>query len=538
MDFNFDFMEEDFFAVPKKEEKKERKPEKKAETGRKKGKTAQDKDFNVRLPVTVYARDFRKTVEGSGTRKISEILDELIQEGYDHLRITEISAAYADAQNAVYICDEKALPEEPDVSAGFSEEETAVTVAAGMMKSVFEAADFAGKSPDEISAEDVAQRFAAVHPLYEGCRLVYDAGSSLAYPKGRNVSDTDEVSLPAKCIVNGEEVTIGKEEEIKKASDLKKRWMKKDVPVEIKLQKFDSVYFISYGCGKAKEYKRSERAAARKLQKVQKRYQLPLSLYIVTWGMTYELVPEMFEGKAKVTMEEIKKVMGTQEKIFQDDSRKIDSLYDEERNLLSIMFVSGKKGADGIWKLIRSEEELEKVRAMDSYLGIYCERKDSFKMYALPHGNFFAYFGKEKECCEVVKVEFEKKFPRMPRSVLNGIIAYFRRDLSAEAIVKILFNRTTKEFITMSAKEKGGRTGISYEFEGSLLKLPDMIQIMEIHSHNTMPAYFSSTDDADESGYPGIFGVIGCLGQRVPEMRFRAGADGVFREYPVSYFFE
>lgn len=63
-----------------------------------------------------------------------------------------------------------------------------------------------------------------------------------------------------------------------------------------------------------------------------------------------------------------------------------------------------------------------------------------------------------------------------------------------------------KQIVTKIRIEKelnpayGGRNSLRY------------LKILEIHSHNTMGAYFSTTDDADEQQF-GLYGVVGRLDQ-------------------------
>ena len=61
--------------------------------------------------------------------------------------------------------------------------------------------------------------------------------------------------------------------------------------------------------------------------------------------MTYELSKDNFDGKEKVTKDEITKAMALREPLFGDADRKVEYLYNEGKNLMSCMFVSGKKGA-------------------------------------------------------------------------------------------------------------------------------------------------------------------------------------------------
>jgi PRTRC genetic system protein A len=60
--------------------------------------------------------------------------------------------------------------------------------------------------------------------------------------------------------------------------------------------------------------------------------------------------------------------------------------------------------------------------------------------------------------------------------------------------------------------------------------------LIEVHSHHTMRAFFSSTDDKDEQGFR-IYGVIGCVDNQrdhPTEMRLRVGIYGHFWELPAS----
>ena len=51
--------------------------------------------------------------------------------------------------------------------------------------------------------------------------------------------------------------------------------------------------------------------------------------------------------------------------------------------------------------------------------------------------------------------------------------------------------------------------------------------ILEIHSHGSMRAFFSGTDDRDEQGFH-LYGVIGRVDTYLPESLFRVGVYGYF----------
>ena len=54
---------------------------------------------------------------------------------------------------------------------------------------------------------------------------------------------------------------------------------------------------------------------------------------------------------------------------------------------------------------------------------------------------------------------------------------------------------------------------------------PTAATVLELHSHHSMPAFFSRTDDADEQGLR-LYGVVGRLDEARPEVALRIGAYG------------
>lgn len=94
---------------------------------------------------------------------------------------------------------------------------------------------------------------------------------------------------------------------------------------------------------------------------------------------------------------------------------------------------------------------------------------------------------------------------------------------------------------------------IDYSHNGWVLVMPDQYAteesviatatgagreaIIELHSHHSMRAEFSETDNVDESQGFRIYAVIGTIFDR-PTIRARVGLFGHFFEYPASEFFE
>lgn len=562
---DIDFFGDDFFEVSKKkstkaagdskvksEEKKAEKKEKAAGKGKKasagKGNKGGNFDCDVTLPVQIYARGFQHVYTGNGKLKMSQIADKLVEDGFNQLLIKSMGLVYLEKADIVYVIDGMIAASDDDTLVDLSEGKS-ITVVDGQLKAEFSLADFEGKDEDEVSLKDVAEKFGCINYNYAGCRLFYDEEAALAYPIMTKIVGTQKLPDSLTVIKNGYQEQYEEDCENDFSGFLKRVCGE---GIESYISKSDNAYFVGYSHGKHKYYsKNAGIVTSRNTKKAEKKYPLPLDLYIITWNMHYELTSDMFDGAEKVTTEQITKVMATKQRMFADSERKIDYFYNTETGMMSCMFISGKKGAvygteefqtekhTGPWKLIRSEAELLACKAKEQYLGLYCEGNEHFKLVALPHGNFLGFFGKELECCDVKKVAFERKLPKIDRSILDHIIAYFRTDLSVEMMVKVMYNKHTEEFMVVAADGEKTKHGINYDFyeKIELLGRQGLISVMEIHSHNTMPARFSPVDDEDEQ-YPGVFGVIGHLHLPTPSMKFRCGLDGVFSEIRVSELFE
>ncbi len=127
--------------------------------------------------------------------------------------------------------------------------------------------------------------------------------------------------------------------------------------------------------------------------------------------------------------------------------------------------------------------------------------------------------------------------PPIPNGFLTAIENYFRQDLNKEAIVNVTYNRLLKRFFLRYPTEeetKREKNYIIYNFKNWLSKEESIV--LQIHSHNTMPAFFSSTDDKDEY-LPGLYGVMGNLDTDHPSMAFRFSGMGLEKLLTVGEIF-
>lgn len=129
--------------------------------------------------------------------------------------------------------------------------------------------------------------------------------------------------------------------------------------------------------------------------------------------------------------------------------------------------------------------------------------------------------------------------PKIPYNHLLATISFFRRVMkeyqNAEAMVQFYFDEAANKYIMYCPEQEV--SGTSIKFKRSQDMDDNYLLVMDIHSHNTMGAYFSTIDDKDEKETR-IFGVIGKLNNNTPEMKFRISASGAFKEIDIFDIFE
>lgn len=115
---------------------------------------------------------------------------------------------------------------------------------------------------------------------------------------------------------------------------------------------------------------------------------------------------------------------------------------------------------------------------------------------------------------------------QIPGEILGEVVNYFAEDLSKESIVQI-WEEDGRYKVVKPAYAEATKARVDYSFSLTTKGR----YVMTIHSHNTMAAYFSNVDDADELDIPGLYGVIGRIKQVGDDIhyesafRYTLGAD-------------
>ena len=137
-----------------------------------------------------------------------------------------------------------------------------------------------------------------------------------------------------------------------------------------------------------------------------------------------------------------------------------------------------------------------------------------------------------------VRAGFIPALPKIPYEMLAQIISFFRsyvtNEEALEAMVYVYWSNAEHAYFAYAPKQ----TVTSDSIHTTLPDLEDdFTLVMEIHSHNTMEAFFSPTDNADEKATR-LYTVIGRLDKLFPDLKTRASVGGKFIEVSPAEVFE
>lgn len=149
---------------------------------------------------------------------------------------------------------------------------------------------------------------------------------------------------------------------------------------------------------------------------------------------------------------------------------------------------------DGIW-----EVRLNQV-------GIFCVKRCDAKFPGFPKETNVPFY--------------VPRHGRIPYSLLQEIVFFFKKicdDSKDEVYMQIFWDPEEKQYYNYCPIQEVSGASVDYKRDPELES--NHVLVLEIHSHNTMGAYFSSVDDNDEKG-DRFYGVVGELNRVKPAMKF------------------
>lgn len=138
-----------------------------------------------------------------------------------------------------------------------------------------------------------------------------------------------------------------------------------------------------------------------------------------------------------------------------------------------------------------------------------------------------------------IPMGFQFSLPKIPGEMLSKALTFFRdycgNGIELEAMIIFLYNPVREEYVLDCPFQEVSKESVNYK--RTYYEEHGFIEVLQLHSHNSMDAYFSKTDNNDEKSFL-IYGVVGRLNQELPELKIRAGVNGYFYDLPAEYIFE
>ena len=248
----------------------------------------------------------------------------------------------------------------------------------------------------------------------------------------------------------------------------------------------------------------------------------------VSWTVTYGKVTKNISNPGSDKVYDIKAEI-EKSKAFLDGIKKAKT--DADKNpecIVKPRIIAQSKGEMDIPSYKGYSISLEEARKSNKTI-VLLPSKDGriFQMRKTEVGNFIAP-AKEMPEFEAVVPKFEMALPKIPMHILMFILNFFKEmsdRFQYEALVHILYDTKHHKYTMRVPKQELSHVSVDCVLEE---EYPDyLIHVMDIHSHNVMPARFSATDDNDEKSTR-LYAVVGRLNRVFPEISVRAGCAGEF----------
>ena len=544
------------------EEQKPKKEKKKKETVNKNTKATKstpELQRKIKLPCKVIAGSFSCVIEGDEEVTLEALIDKIKETGFDEIRLADVRAIYCPKEYAgtVYVVSKISIPLGDDTLLDL---ENDLKFVYGEQKLNFSKEDFS--DTEEPTVLELKEKIYEAFPEFKGMDVFYDISTNLATimaDKQPALKDGDIISFPLNVNVCGERRMVMEE-------DLDGTTVKDVVAYLTGEFSHPDVTCMLVGnaecyllCLHAKGVSVSSAAKTSKNKKAKKKepkYPSNAIVYIVINGYHEQLKSENFEGKEKITKQDLIDYFKGKFAIFSSAEKtgNMKLYYDELQNRLSITFEPGTRGSaygsrryDRSWDYEEREHYVSTEDGHDPMEDVIflkeefnnvltnpmsvCFNKEILANSILPYGgckifanNVAAYiYRNEKGANHLEKVSY--KLPSIPRRVYDAIITYFKGELPNEAIIQVIYDHRHNNFI-LQRPEHVDATPVSVTSTFPVWSNPYLSLVATIHSHANMEPFFSPTDDSAEMDQIGIFGVIGRLGSDNPQMLLRAVYEG------------
>lgn len=353
----------------------------------------------------------------------------------------------------------------------------------------------------KISIEEIRGLWVKEHPEYQGCKFMYDEKQKILVPYMEATAAIGKTyNLP---------ITVG-------YLDIKETYTEDDLEdEELTEDVFRQLYSKNHpefvGCSFA--YVESENLLFPivKEEKENDNKNISLPVEVRAGGFRIIVSPEDVNGKGEASLEEIRKVL---EGEYPEYSKERTEMTYDKRHFVVPILKSSRKGM----QIISERKDYKHDIVTD-------ENKCQWRVESRPFGVF------KRNLTDEGSVEFELTAPKIPWAIVEKSIELFRKNPTYEFAVQIFYDVEEKTYSIYVPEQECGRAQVVFHrnFEMEEKK----VLVMDIHSHASFHAFFSSTDNEDEKGIR-LYMVIGNLDQPKCSFKIRAGMAGTFGDMALA----
>ncbi|MBQ7152544.1 MAG: hypothetical protein IJR83_01230 [Clostridia bacterium] len=155
-----------------------------------------------------------------------------------------------------------------------------------------------------------------------------------------------------------------------------------------------------------------------------------------------------------------------------------------------------------------------------------------YEMRKTEMGEFIAPKNKVADFTSI-RAGFTPALPLIPQELMGQIISFFRCFMNEraeyEALVYVYWDRQEEAFVVFVPKQIATKASVHTTTTNNMLPEDRYLLYADVHSHNSMPAKFSSIDDSDEKATR-LYVVIGNLDRFYPSVTARVSCGGSYIE--------
>ncbi len=253
----------------------------------------------------------------------------------------------------------------------------------------------------------------------------------------------------------------------------------------------------------------------------------------VSWKMTYGTITKTVTTPKKTTIASLKKQI-EESKEFMDCLKKAKGEI-ECKVIPSV--TAKKKGIVSSYKGVF--DSVEDAAASGKAIGFV--PSDDGKVYEVRANKIGVFISEAEKVSMMRKVRagFIPALPKIPYSMLSEILSFFKEYVTdtgeLEALAYIYWSFVDSRYYVHVPKQQVSKASV----DSSIPELDEdkFVLVMEIHSHNTMAARFSPTDDRDERATR-LYTVVGRMDKVFPDITTRASVGGKYVEIEPETVFE